>query len=45
VKEVAESAMRDIVGRSNIQPLLTGARQETEQAVQKLTQDVLDSYH
>jgi len=44
VKEVAESAMRDIVGRSNIQPLLTGARQETEQAVQKLTQDVLDSY-
>jgi membrane protease subunit HflK len=44
VKEVAESAMRDIVGRSNIQPLLTAARQETEQAVQKLTQDVLDSY-
>src|SRR5499427_4837352 len=44
VKEVAESAMRDIVGRSNIQPLLTGARQETEQAVKKLTQDVLDSY-
>src|SRR3974377_1999440 len=44
VKEVAESAMRDIVGRSNIQPLLTGARQKTEQAVQKLTKDVLDSY-
>ena len=32
VKEVAESAMRDIVGQS-----LTGARQKTEQAVQKLT--------
>jgi modulator of FtsH protease HflK len=44
VKEVAESAMRDIVGQSNIQPLLTGARQQTEQAVQKLMQDVLDSY-
>src|SRR5262249_52401293 len=44
VKEVAESAMRDIVGQSNIQPLLTSARQETEQAVQKLMQDVLDSY-
>src|SRR5215813_9612532 len=44
VKEVAESAMRDIVGRSNIQPLLTSERQKTEQAVQKLTQDVLDSY-
>src|SRR5262245_9140961 len=44
VKEVAESAMRDIVGQSNIQPLLTSARQETEQAVQKLMQNVLDSY-
>ena len=44
VKEVAESAMRDIVGQSNIQPLLTGARQKTEHAVQKLMQNVLDSY-
>ena len=44
VKEVAESAMREVVGQSNIQPLLTGARQKTEQAVQKLMQDVLDSY-
>jgi modulator of FtsH protease HflK len=44
VKEVAESAMRDIVGQSNIQPLLTGARQQTEQAVQELMQDVLDVY-
>jgi modulator of FtsH protease HflK len=41
---VAESAMREVVGQSNIQPLLTGARQKTEQAVQKLMQDVLDSY-
>src|SRR3989440_1102530 len=44
VKEVAESAIRDIVGQSDIQPLLTGARQKTEQAIQKLMQDVLDSY-
>jgi membrane protease subunit HflK len=44
VKEVAESAMREIVGQSNIQPLLTGARQKTEQAVQTLMQNVLDSY-
>src|SRR5262249_13811882 len=44
VKEVAESAMRDIVGQSDIQPLLTGARQKTEQAVQKLMQAILDSY-
>lgn len=44
VKEVAESAMREIVGQSNIQPLLTEARQKIEQAVQKLMQDVLDTY-
>ena len=39
VKEVAESAMREVVGQSNIQPILTEARQKTEQAVQKLMQD------
>ena len=44
VRDVAESAMRDIVGQSNIQPLLTGARQKTEQAVQTLMQDVLILY-
>jgi membrane protease subunit HflK len=44
VKEVAESAMREIVGQSNIQPILTEARQKTEQAVQKLMQEVLDAY-
>jgi membrane protease subunit HflK len=44
VKEVAESAMREVVGKSDIQPLLTGARQQTEQAVQKLMQDVLNQY-
>ena len=44
VKEVAESAMREVVGQSDIQPILTGARQKTEQAVQKLMQDVLDYY-
>jgi membrane protease subunit HflK len=44
VKEVAESAMREVVGQSNIQPILTEARQKTEQAVQKLMQEVLDNY-
>jgi membrane protease subunit HflK len=44
VKDVAQSAMREVVGQSNIQPLLTGARQETEQAVHKLMQGVLDIY-
>ncbi len=44
VKAVAESAMREVVGQSDIQPILTGARQKTEQAVQKLIQEVLDHY-
>jgi len=44
VKEVGESAMREIVGKSDIQPILTGARQKTETAVQELMQATLDSY-
>jgi len=44
VKAVAESAMREVVGRSNIQPILTGARATTEQAVQELMQRTLDNY-
>jgi membrane protease subunit HflK len=44
VKEVAESAMREIVGQSNIAPLITEGRQKTEAAAQKLIQATLDSY-
>ena len=44
VKAVAESAMREVIGRSNIQPILTGARNTTEQAVQELMQKTLDHY-
>ncbi|HJZ42992.1 MAG TPA: FtsH protease activity modulator HflK [Hyphomicrobiaceae bacterium] len=44
VKEVAESAMREIVGQNNIQPILTEARQKTEASVLKLMQEVLDYY-
>ncbi len=44
VKAVAESAMREVIGRSDIQPILTGARQVTETAVQELMQKTLDSY-
>ena len=44
VKAVAESAMREIVGRANIQPILTGARTTTEAGVQDLMQKTLDSY-
>jgi modulator of FtsH protease HflK len=44
VKAVAESAMRQVIGRTNIQPILTGARQNIETAVQELMQSTLDTY-
>ena len=44
VKAVAESAMREIVGQSDIEPILTAARAQTEQSAQALIQRVLDSY-
>jgi modulator of FtsH protease HflK len=44
IREVAESVMREVIGQTNIQPILTEARQRTEQSVQKLMQQVLDSY-
>jgi membrane protease subunit HflK len=45
VKAVAESAMREVIGRSNIQPVLTGARQNIENAVHELMQKTLDEYN
>jgi membrane protease subunit HflK len=44
VKAVAESAMREVIGRALIQPILTGARAATEQEVLKLMQKILDQY-
>src|SRR6516162_10488966 len=44
VKAVGESAMRTVIGRSNIQGILTGARQTIEAAVQELMQKTLDDY-
>src|SRR3984957_7799214 len=44
VKAVAESAMREVVGRSDIQPILTGARQNIETGVAELMQKTIDSY-
>jgi membrane protease subunit HflK len=44
VKAVAESAMREVIGRSEITPVLTGARQNIETAVHELIQKTLDSY-
>ena len=42
VKAVAESAMREVIGRSDIEPILTGARQTIETAVHGLLQRTLD---
>ncbi|MBN9246792.1 MAG: FtsH protease activity modulator HflK [Hyphomicrobium sp.] len=44
VREVAESAMREVVGQSNLQPLLTGGRQKTQEDVRSLMQKTLDYY-
>jgi membrane protease subunit HflK len=44
IKSVAESAMREEIGRNQIQPILTGARQAIETAVQELIQKTLDGY-
>lgn len=44
VKAVAESVMREVVGRADIQPILTGARTTTETRVQELMQKTLDGY-
>ncbi|MGC2079227.1 MAG: FtsH protease activity modulator HflK [Xanthobacteraceae bacterium] len=44
VKAVAESAMREVIGHSNIQAILTGARQTIETAVQEQMQKTLDDY-
>jgi modulator of FtsH protease HflK len=44
VKAVAESAMREVVGQSQIQPILTEARAAIEIAVQELMQKTLDRY-
>jgi membrane protease subunit HflK len=44
INAVAESAMREVIGRSELQPILTGARQTTEAQVHELMQTSLDAY-
>ena len=44
VKAVAESAMREVVGHSQIQQILTAERKVIEPAVQAVMQKVLNSY-
>ncbi|MGD8326054.1 MAG: FtsH protease activity modulator HflK [Sphingomonadales bacterium] len=44
VKDVAESAMREVIGQTRLQDAITGARGRIEIDVQKEIQEVLDSY-
>jgi membrane protease subunit HflK len=44
VKAVAEAAMREVIGRSNLQPILTTARTQIESSVHELMQKILDRY-
>ena len=44
VKAVAESAMREVIGQKEIQPILTNARKDIEPAVTALMQRTLDRY-
>jgi membrane protease subunit HflK len=44
IKEVAESAMREVIGRTKIEPALTDARARIEADVLAKAQDILDGY-
>ena len=44
VKAVSESAMREVIGRSELEPILTGGRQRIESEVHELVQKTLDQY-
>lgn len=44
VKKAAESAMREVIGRTELQPALTEARQQIEQQTLQLLQAMLDEY-
>lgn len=44
VRQVAESAMREVIGRRQLEPVITTERGAVEQNVAELTQQVLDEY-
>jgi membrane protease subunit HflK len=44
VKAVAESSMREVIGRTPIQPALTQLRAQIENDVMRQTQEILDRY-
>ena len=44
VRQVAESAMREVIGRRQLEPIITTERGAVEQDVETLMQQVLDEY-
>ena len=44
VRDVAESVMREAIGREDLRPLQTELREETREVVQLRVQEILDSY-
>ncbi|WP_375465120.1 FtsH protease activity modulator HflK [uncultured Methylobacterium sp.] len=44
IKAIAESAMREVVGRRNIQAILTNEQSSVAQEVKDITQNALDEY-
>jgi membrane protease subunit HflK len=44
VKAIAEAAMREVIGRNNLSPILTTARTQIESSVHELMQKILDRY-
>jgi len=45
VKAAAETAMREVIARSNIQPILTEGRSRIEIDTQEIIQNILDEYN
>ena len=45
VKAAAETAMREVIARSNIQPILTEGRSRIEIETQEIIQEILDEYN
>ncbi len=44
IKAAAESAMREVVGKRNLEPILTTERNQTQEETKRLMQSILDSY-
>ena len=44
VKAAAETAMREVIAKSDIQPILTEGRSKIEVETQEIIQNILDDY-